>query len=143
MPFAYENYVHRLEGNVVNNPKSFWSFINSKGTQTRISAHMSVEQNVLSHPQDIVDTCCSICLSIYIKCRQYLFTDCLLFEVGYIGEEYLPALIYGQQIYSNEFGVYYSVHCSKLAQSRQVHVLILYVLPKPSILSIMEFYWKN
>ncbi|KAK9707642.1 hypothetical protein QE152_g27737 [Popillia japonica] len=90
MKFAYENDVHVIEGDIVNKVKSFWSFTNTTRTQTRIPAHMSVNQNDLSHSQDIVDAFAAQFAQIFtpsIGTSEGTFTHRLSFEVGHIDEE--------------------------------------------------------
>lgn len=52
---AYGNYTRQAEGNISTNPKSFWSYINSKKRQSRLPPVMTYNNTEIMNGNDIVE----------------------------------------------------------------------------------------
>lgn len=52
---AYKSYQHRIESDIVINPKTFWKFVNDRRASSRIPGHMDLNGIELNEPGDIVN----------------------------------------------------------------------------------------
>lgn len=64
---AYSNYMSSVETNIINNPKDFWAYINTKKQRTRIPGRMTDGDRTMDDPQSIVDGFASFFKSVYVS----------------------------------------------------------------------------
>ena len=53
--YAYKNYIRNIELNLKNDPKSFWSYVNSKKSNPNIPNNLVLDGNNLHGMQDVVN----------------------------------------------------------------------------------------
>ena len=65
--FAYENYISKIEGNLVSDPKTFWNYIRGKKSHTRIPGQMTYNDSQLDNADAIVNAFAHFFQSVYIE----------------------------------------------------------------------------
>ncbi|KAK9721974.1 hypothetical protein QE152_g19895 [Popillia japonica] len=89
---AYANFEKSVEAEITINPKSFWRFINSHKSSSRIPGNMVLEGVELLQPQDIVNSLgyqfsrvfrssTSIPMAIFSKCPSFNILDVTIDDV--------------------------------------------------------------
>lgn len=63
----YKHYVVKCGNSIKNDPKRFWSFVNSKKGQTRIPSLMHHDNTELNNPQSIVDAFSDYFKSVFLQ----------------------------------------------------------------------------
>lgn len=64
---AYSNYIENAQMSLVNNPKNFWNFVQSKKNSSRIPGEMKYQNNIISSAQGVVDTFAEFFRSVYVQ----------------------------------------------------------------------------
>lgn len=66
---AYKNYLKSIEDELCNNPKKFWSHINSKSNSTTVPSCMNYNNTQLNEPTEIVNAFASYFSDVFLNAK--------------------------------------------------------------------------